>query len=513
MPYTTERPLSSTSLTPQERTALLTNPKIQAELQQRQALSEPEHGFLEGTGFKVWNELGSALISYMKYTSQGLSPEDAFKKINSDIEGNVIGFKYEYLMQLSLLPNPVELVKMEGRDRLFGKFGNRLLVETVDERERFGSVKAVIGNLDQQVDSFAPGTVFGFTSGPGRSDLWMGSSGLKDGAGKEIVYVDTQTYMFKKTAHGLEALTLITDADIRSHSAENMQFDETYAENKRFLRNLGITNPLLGQGNSAIERAADIIRTPFILRPNETGERDFKEVIMAMQQATGKDVVREVRIPGMQPKALHYDELYKTLERKDQLLQVDGLTTELLHQFGQQLTTLLPEISKQTGMNGVELQEMLMGKREEAMDLFASWLKQNPEGRVLADNLCQVILKIQESIYGKSLTGGNDKAAWRLMTTLLGCNGGEGFLTNALGPRAFLGDEDEEDLKYQWFEGDCTDKALNGFRGCGKKKVMVGPCYLCQDCVERWKREQKLKKLQKKLWGTPLEGVTRLTAN
>lgn len=394
-------------------------------------LHTPTHRFLEGTGFRVFDELGSAALHYARCEQEGISHDQAMQQLAKKVDGNVITFEWEYLRQLSFMGNPIKEVEHQGRLRWKGEYGDQLLVDTVDDSERLGAVNDAITELEEKLEKAPVGTVGGFNSP-------AGPSGMFPEPNKEIIHADNVTYLYEKTARGLRAYSMVTDADVKSVDQESkrIDFDPIYQQSIQFLRNLGVTNPLLGQGNSPIERAANISRSVFVLEPEEHGADGLRGVAEKMKMAMGTDVARHIRIPGKLDKVLTFDELCQTIDRAEELFQVNHKTKEELSRFQEYFGLLMPDILSQLQEQGVDLQSMLELPKEQALAQLAERIKYQLPGRELADQLCQTLLRIQASIYGGNESG-------ELMAALLGCNTadltiGTKNLLSALGIRSIF---------------------------------------------------------------------------
>lgn len=387
---------------------------------------------LTGTGFNVELEIDH-LIRNVIQDKTGLAA--ALR----EVRGNLIGFKTEYLLQKTLLPNPIDIKEIKGRRRVVSGLSGLPLLEMITPDERLGAVK----------DSFAKIEDFLLTAPRGSMAIMaspLGESGLHDQVGQKITYPDSQTYMFRVGEDGKpSSYTLVTSMDFR--------------ENRELLKRLGLPEINLYQGKTELEKTANITRNVAFL-DGEAQPTNFRDIITTIQHVR-KDIAktsiaRLVNTPyDLKPR--FFDEAYSDLSRGEELLNLDQTHAGYIERF------------------------------EQFVQVSQNHLNHSFTRLRLEEELAKTVLDMTGVLYGSrkavedpikdhaGITGPRNYA-WEMeiLRRIPGCNGGGGVgaIFTPFGPRITVNSSKEQKTIYT--EGFCKD--------CQKTKSQVGQCHICIDC-------------------------------
>ncbi len=409
---------------------------------------------LTGTGFNVQSEV--------QMLSRGLK-EGRLDQAISDARGDLIGFKFEYLAQRSILPNPVEIALSKDRRRLVSAISKNPLTDMITRDERQGAVQDAMDSIEKFLLDAPNESMAIMTSAPGKS-------GLTDGNGRDIIYSDSQTYMFRKNADGsLESYTMVTSMSLN--------------ENRHLL---GKLRSVSGQSivndkkefQTDYDYASDLVRNVALIDGNQS-QLDFKDIANMVEQTRaeigGTKVSRIIKNgEGIQSK--YFSEIYSDLGRRDQLMKIDSTLERLIQSFEQfvrdNLNSLYDPshshlIEKRLAITILEMMQQVQGKTDIA----------SPARK--------------ETYYHE-----NAKALVAQLATYGGCNGGGqvGFglnmpqamrpvvVNSVLGPRMAMISLFNKEAKWSYHDGNCITCTSEEER---QKTKQVGPCSICQDCEKR----------------------------
>ncbi len=404
---------------------------------ENRASSQPWY-HLTGTGFNVQSEV--------QMLSRGLK-EGRLDQAISDARGDLIGFKFEYLAQQSILPNPVEIALSKDRKRLVSAISNNPLPDMITRDERQGAVQDAMDTIEKFLIDAPNESMAIMTSAPGKS-------GLRDGNGRDIIYTDSQTYMFRKNADGsLESYTMVTSMSLN--------------ENRHLLgklRYLSGQTSLNERQNSQTDYdyASDLVRNVALIEGDKAA-LDFKDIAIMAEHTRaeigGTKVSRIIKNGGgVQSK--YFSEIYRDLDRRDQLMHIDSKLENLIQSFEQFVRDNLNSlddpnkshlIEKRLAITILEMMQQVQGKT----DIISPTRK--------------------ETYYHE-----NAQVLVAQLATYGGCNGGgilnkTGYIITALGIRNIEGG-------WVYHEGFCITCSDEDERHKIKK---VGPCNICKECEKK----------------------------
>lgn len=283
-----------------------------------------------GTGFQ--NKLQVDLI--FSELQEGDPPEIRKEKLLRALrrtETDIKGFNLEYLVEGLVFPIHYKIKWLNGRKRLVDPFYDKLVVDTVSEEERKGSVKRALAEKIEPFLLDAPdGSIAVMTSPSG----W---TGMRGNDRKFIEYPDSQTYIWQKKGEEVLGFTIRTDF-------KNV-------EHRELLGRLSFEKVALDEDSSVCDYVESIVGIIPMGR-----QIDIKEVV---------DVMRNVRDDLSCGSTLAYkdrdwDEVYRDLDRRGELWRFDDQTKAWVEEFenyvltsnlsrkeiGEMLATTILRISK-----------------------------------------------------------------------------------------------------------------------------------------------------------------------
>ncbi|MBF8250195.1 MAG: hypothetical protein HW400_796 [Candidatus Levybacteria bacterium] len=251
---------------------------------------------LPGTGFMLNKQLD--LLSL-----DDLGKNENKKKWLAQTSRDIKGFILEYLTEGLVFPINYAI---DSNGHLIDKnYGNKRVVDIVSSEERNGSVKKVIGEkLEPFLVNASDGSIAVMDSPSG----W---SGLYQEDGRPINFPDSQTYVFQKKENNIVGFTIRTDFSDREH--------------REFIRRI------LGEDLPENASAETYIRcgTALIDARNDTDLKEIKDVVRLMQ-----DIRRDICKSFLAYKNRSWNEVYKDLERGDDLWHYDKITKDMVYELG-----------------------------------------------------------------------------------------------------------------------------------------------------------------------------------
>lgn len=268
---------------------------------------------LSGTGFNAVLSINSFRQNLNNALKEGLNFDEAIKMPLEEIKGDVLGYKLEYILQEALLPNPIEFRYYQGKKRVFNKFSNTPISEGILKEERNGAVERSLCKAENFLLNSPEGSL-GVMVSP------AGKSGMKDKKGEEIVYPDTQIYMWRVGENNkLESFTLVLD-------------DFTSKDCLEVLAYLGIKiDPEQLKKLSEYQLQSLVMDTPVFLTANETQKFSFEDVIKTAQFIKKSEVVRTTH--GINKSTKTFNEVYKKLKQGEALLESDQVVDSLINNY------------------------------------------------------------------------------------------------------------------------------------------------------------------------------------
>lgn len=359
---------------------------------------------LEGTGFMIKKQVDLIFSE----TSPGDSFEERRRKIKLGLkktEEDIKGFMLEYLAEGLVFPIFYKVTEVDGVRRIVSPlYGNKKMVDTVSSEERGGSVKKT---LVERVEPF-------FLAMEDYSIAVMtspkGPSGLRDEAGIPIVYSDSQTYIWQKRGRDIVGFTVRTDFSNREH--------------RELLKRLG------GDSLSEDSNLSHYVENVAFIRGSDA-ELSIKDIVDAMRGV-------RFRLSGgslYAYKNRSWHEVYKDLERREELWRFDETTKRIVDEFKERVLSKSDIITKK------EVQEAL------AVTILrvSKFLRgNNTRKRVSLSWEGDIGLREQGSSYGEILEH---------VRELPGCAGGGSDykkLFDSITPRfGFLGEDEFGSLEFE----------------------------------------------------------------
>lgn len=288
----------------------------------------------------------------------------------------LMSFRSEYLMGLPVLDIPVELgYRDNGEMRMVAaKYGGVLWEDVISEKERGGTVKAAMRQVERFVVDAPEGSAIVVTSPPG-------PHGMLDSQGWEKApYDKSQTYLFRVGRGGfLEGVTLVSDMSLE--------------ENEQLMRNLD------GYSHSPEltyrERVYSVSARAALLAARPGEEWTFDGLIDRIAHIRGKK-----HMSG----GVTYEQVKKMVTDRGQFETEDQKLLEIIGEFEAWVEHTVSEIDEASlGAMGVEL-----GK---------------------------TILHMSAHMRGVEKQHMNYRTESARVAAIAGCNGG-GVMENAFGPRS-----------------------------------------------------------------------------
>lgn len=252
----------------------------------------PNWADLPGTGFQMQTQLNL------------LGEESQWDKARwlSQTEQDIKGFILEYLAEGLVFPIFYKVKRGEGRVTA-PLYGDKNIEDTVSEQERDGSVKRSVRKIQQFfLNSNTPDGALAIMTSP------SGWSGFTDQEGRPIVYPDSQTHIFQKRTEEIVGFTIRTDFSLEEH--------------RELLKRL--------QGYDIVLREAtvsDYVNHVVGIIPVNT-EMKIQNIV---------DTMKGTRIDISQSyfayKDRSWDEVYRDLDRREELWRFDERTKEIVEEF------------------------------------------------------------------------------------------------------------------------------------------------------------------------------------
>lgn len=269
-------------------------PSLKPALKERSInVSQNEWWLLPGTGFDIRGQVNKLIRS------------GDIEQFLKDTQEDIKHFCLEYPLQRLVFPIFLDISKKDGQDKLTTpRYGNQVYTDIISEQERAGSVKQSVASIENFLLDAEEGSMAVFISPPG----W---SGLNNRQGGEIVFLDNQTYIFKKTKNGVEGRTIRTDLSLE--------------ESEEFLERLESLNVDPQTFQTKEDRIVNVVSSPAFF---SGGENTFEAVA---------DLIKKVKRSNFAYKNRGFDEIYHDLSLGDKLIdqnsQINQFVEPLLAQF------------------------------------------------------------------------------------------------------------------------------------------------------------------------------------
>lgn len=262
---------------------------------------------LPGTGFQIQRQMRMLAGDLVKVTSLG-ERRDKFAGWLAKTDKDTRAFTLEYLAEGLVFPIRYEISWVDGELRLIAPlYGNKLMVDTVSEKERNGSVKRALGD---QVEPFlltAPNGSIAVMTSP------SGWTGMRDEQGNEIRYPDSQTYILQKRGKDIVGFAMRTDFILGEHS--------------ELLRTLKVLYGLEYSVPDEHASVCDFVETVATITPSEE-DIAIEDIV---------DVMKIVRSNLSQKtdayKGRGWQEAYEDLARGDELWYFDRKIEKMVAEF------------------------------------------------------------------------------------------------------------------------------------------------------------------------------------
>lgn len=256
---------------------------------------------LPATGFQV-DKQTNLLYSQLKTEDTPVEKFSQKQKWLEQTDRDIKGFIIEYLTEKLVFPIHYTILPEEGRvvDRFYG---NKNIEDIVTSEERKGSVKRSMKAVKDFFLSASSGAIVVMTSPSG----W---SGMKLKNGDPITYPDSQTYIWKKQGNDIWGFTIKTDF--------------YYKEHRELLKRLAyVTIPEEAPVEQYVEATVGII-------PGENPEiNEIQDVVNIMRDIRFKE--RKGSLYAFKDRM--WAEVYKDLERREELWKYDEKTAEIVQEF------------------------------------------------------------------------------------------------------------------------------------------------------------------------------------
>lgn len=258
-----------------------------------------EIGLLKNTGFDARLSVRSLNKKYQGNIALGMSTQEAIMQPIAEVEGDIKGYKLEYMMFEPWLPNPLEVRSYQGRNRIFNKFSNLPISEGITQQERYGAVADAMESIEPKLLRAPNNSRFVMYSPAG----W---SGMTDRNGNPINYPDAQMFFFEKDEHG-------------NYQANTLVMDEfTSKEAQRFYKTLGYENPNWLTVQDSREQKAEMVRNVIEL---ENTTETFETIVCKVQMIKQTEIVRHLPDGRMRT----FNEVYQKMRKGNELLHMDDL--------------------------------------------------------------------------------------------------------------------------------------------------------------------------------------------
>lgn len=189
----------------------------------------------------------------------------------------VIAHAQEYSFQSPILPyHDIAIREIGGHLEVTCK--GEPLLSAVNSNEREGVVKEVVGRVVDFLVEASPGSMAVMTSPMGWTNLYFSD-------GEPRVFREGQTYVFLKSDCGLRAFTLRTDFDL--------------SQNEALMRFFNGQSGGRGLYWEAKERIKEVVSNVALLEPISGRPREINEVLEAMVQVRGSDLLWKENSVGL----------------------------------------------------------------------------------------------------------------------------------------------------------------------------------------------------------------------
>lgn len=269
-------------------------PLIRPTLKERPTtVSEREWYLLPGTGFDVRGQINKLIRT-----------GDVAGFIE-DTEEDIKHFCLEYPLQRLVFPIFLDISTRDSQQRLTTpRYGNQVYTDLISEQERAGSVKRSIQKIESFLAAAPLGSMAVLVSPPG----W---SGLDNRQGGEIIFLDNQTYIFKKIKDRVQGRTIRTDLSLEE-SEELLERWESLSVDPQTLQ-------------TKEDKIVNVVSSPAFFTG---GENTFEAVV---------DLIKRVKRDNFAYKNRGFEEIYHDLSLGDKLLdqnsQINQFVKLLLAQF------------------------------------------------------------------------------------------------------------------------------------------------------------------------------------
>ncbi|MBI2020441.1 hypothetical protein HYS94_03380 [Candidatus Daviesbacteria bacterium] len=289
-------------------------------------VSERQWYLLPGTGFDVRGQINK-LIRSLNSHLDGKNQAQVVSEFVEDTAEDMRHFVIEYPLQRLVFPIFLDLRQGGVRKLIAPRYSNQTYSDLISSQERRGSVKSSVLRIESLMIDAPEGTIAGFISPPGWTDL-------EDRQGGKIEFVDNQIYLYKKTKTGLEARTVRTDL--------------TLEQSELLLEQLNFTRENPPNLHTPEERIMTVVESVFYLQG-----QTFETVVDLIKTTKGSELAYKDR---------SFEEIYYDLSLGDDLLDfnldVQKYAEPIIEQFKLLARNKLVYISDQT----LDELEMELGK-------------------------------------------------------------------------------------------------------------------------------------------------------
>lgn len=249
-----------------------------------------------------WQELPATgfQMSLQMELLPDLFTEEDFNKWIGQTREDMTGFILEYLAQGLVFPIWYELAEVDGEKRIIMPlYGEKLMVDTVSEQERNGKVKTSLKELENYFVDAPDASIAVMTSPAG----W---SGLKaPGTNTDIIFSDSQTYIFQKNGEEINGFSIRTDFSLAEHRK--------------------LISTLIGVELPATASVCDYVTALVCMNGDqESSVVDIAGVVDLMKDIRGSDFANGER---------KWEEIYQDLGRREALWTFEARTKAIFEQF------------------------------------------------------------------------------------------------------------------------------------------------------------------------------------
>lgn len=257
---------------------------------------------LPGTGFAVNKQVDLILSETNPFDSnkeRKVKVEAGLRQTDQDIKGFVL----EYLAEG--LAFPIHYKINSDREMIDANYGNKKVKDITSADERNGSVKnTFVNKVEPFFANAKDGSIAVMTSPSG----W---SGLRQENGEEIEFPDSQTYIWQKKGDDVLGFTIRTDFDRREH--------------RKMLERLWNGGKKLSDESNVV----DFVSNPALIETNDSsGSKNIEDVVDVMRDVRSEDSGSDKAY-----KNRFWSEVYRDLNRREELWQYDDRTQKLVQEF------------------------------------------------------------------------------------------------------------------------------------------------------------------------------------